>query len=167
MLDFYIKKKINSVLKNHNRTHVFRSPEKIVTVLILFNAKDWDEISQITKELREAGKEVLLWTTQSKGGSIFSQPNVRVITQKELSKTQVLSSAVLNEFGALKYDTLLDLTTKDDNALLYLLGINKSEFCIGIKELDYKVFDFIILKDDEQNLIETYNQIKFYLNNVR
>ncbi|WP_165042618.1 hypothetical protein [Dysgonomonas sp. ZJ709] len=167
MLDFYIKKKVNSVLKNHTRKHVFRSPENMVTILILFNSKDWKEVSEIAQDMRDNGKEVLLWTIQPKNAPALDMPNVRIITSKELSKTQVLSSSVINEFESLEYDTLLDLTTKDENALLYLLGINTSEFCVGIKELDYKVFDFIILKEDDKNLVETYTQIKFYLNNIR
>ncbi|WP_165025427.1 DUF6913 domain-containing protein [Dysgonomonas sp. ZJ279] len=167
MLDFYIKKKVNSVLKNHTRKHVFRSPENMVTILILFNSKDWKEVSEIAQDMRDNGKEVLLWTIQPKNAPALDMPNVRIITSKELSKTQVLSSSAINEFESLEYDTLLDLTTKDENALLYLLGINTSEFCVGIKELDYKVFDFIILKEDDKNLVETYTQIKFYLNNIR
>ena len=77
-----------------------------------------------------------------------------------------LSSIVIDEFEKLSYDTLLDLTTKNDKTLLFLLANNSAEFCIGIREQDFKVYDLIILKEEDVNLLETYEQIKFYLNNI-
>lgn len=170
MFSFFIKKKVNSVLENNIRKHTFRNFESMKRVLILFSYQDWGEISQIVKDLEKEGKEVLLWTTQSKKDktviSAGGSDKLHVITSKDLSWHKQISPSVIEKFKALSYDTLLDLTTDTNSTLLYLLANNQSEFCIGIKELDHKVFDFILLKENDKNLIETYNQIKFYLGNI-
>lgn len=170
MFDFFAKKKINSALERNTRTHIFHNLGDIKTVLILFSYTDWNDIQQIIEDLKSKGKTVLLWTTQghkTEGSQIKLPPEVRVITHKDSSKWQGLSSDVLKEFTALSYDTLLDLTTQKDKSLLYLLAHNSSEFCIGIKEYDVKIYDFIVLKEENRSLTDTYNQIKIYLNNIR
>ncbi|WP_231496720.1 hypothetical protein [Prevotella sp. 10(H)] len=139
-------------------------------ILILFNYNDYNEIKQIVEDLKVKGKEVTLWTVQplmkDTGNTIFPQ-EVNIIMQKDISRWFGLSSRIVKEFKQLSYDTLLDLTTENNKTLLYLLANNTAEFCIGIRELDFKVYDLIILKEENANLPETYNQIKFYLNNIR
>ncbi|MBK5722465.1 hypothetical protein JGH11_16445 [Dysgonomonas sp. Marseille-P4677] len=170
MFDFFYKKKLNSALECNARTHIFHNLNDIKKVLILFSYQDWAEIQQVSQDLKEKGKEVLLWTTQAKK-TVESQAQlpveVRVLSHKDISKWRGLSSSVVSEFKALSYDTLLDLTTQDDKSLLYLLANNSAEFCIGIKEPDIKVYDFIVLKEENAKVLETYDQIKFYLNNIR
>lgn len=170
MFDFFAKKKINSALECNTRTHVFHNLNDIKRILILFSYQDWNEIQQISQDLKDRGKEVVLWTTQVKktdGVQTQLPPEVRVLSHKDISKWRGLSSSVLEEFKVLSYDTLLDLTTQDDKSLLYLLANNSAEFCVGIKEPDIKLYDFIVLKKENAKLSETYDQIKIYLNNIR
>ncbi len=168
MFSFKVKKKIHAALESNKRTHVFHKLNDMKKILILFTREDWDEVVQISQDLGEKGKEVILWTVQAgkDGGSQVYPPEVRVIAQKDISKWMGLSSIVIDEFEKLSYDTLLDLTTKNDKTLLFLLANNSAEFCIGIREQDFKVYDLIILKEEDANLLETYEQVKFYLNNI-
>ncbi len=170
MFDFFSKKKINSALECNTRTHIFHNLNDMKKILIFFSYQDWSEIQQISQDLKDKGKEVLLWTTQLKKGEDVQAKlpsDVRVLSHKDISKWQGLSSFIVEEFKALSYDTLLDLTTYDDKSLLYLLANNSAEFCVGIKEQDIKIYDFIVLKEEGAKVFETYNQIKFYLNNIR
>lgn len=164
-----IDNKINSALKNNSRRHNFFNLDNISKVLILFTYKDWNDIREIAGDLENSGKQVILWTIQSHRGAeteISFPSNVKVISQKEISRWRGLSSSVIEEFQKLEYDTLLDLTTKDDKSLQYLLVSNSAEFCVGIKQPEHKIFDFVLLKEENTNLKETYGQIKFYLNNM-
>lgn len=164
-----IKNKISSALINNKRRHAFLKLDDIQKVLILFTYKDWNDVSEIVRDLESKGKSVILWTTypQRSGKEGVSIPsNVRVIAPKEISKWWGVSSSAVEEFGRLEYDTLLDLTTKKDKSLLYLLARNSAKFCIGIKESGHKFFDFILLKEENANLQETYAHIKNYLNNM-
>ncbi|MFV0419183.1 MAG: DUF6913 domain-containing protein [Dysgonomonas sp.] len=165
-----IKNKISSALINNKRRHAFLKLDDIQKVLILFTYKDWDDVHEIVKDLESKGKSVELWTTYSQRNAKedVSVPakRVRVITPKEISRWWGVSSSTVEEFGRLEYDTLLDLTTKKDKSILYLLARNSAKFCIGIKEPEHKFFDFILLKEDDANLQETYIHIKNYLNNM-
>lgn len=172
MLNFYVKKKINSAIQHNNRKHAFLNMETMQRILIFFTYKDWEQVAQIGKELSDKGKDVMLWTVQPKKERVIltsintTQLKLRIINPKEVSWKKSLAQSVMDEFAALKYDTLIDLTTEDDKALLYLLANNTSQFCIGIKDLDYKAFDFTVLKENDKDLLETYEQIKFYLKNI-
>ena len=168
MFGFKVKKKIQAALESNKRTHIFHKLDDMKKILILFTGENWDEVQQINQDLKDKGKDVILWTVQLKKdgvGQIYP-PEVKVIEQKDISKWVGLSSTVIDEFKKLSYDTLLDLTTKNDGSLLYLLANNSAEFCIGIKEQDFKVYDLIVLKEEDANLLETYTQVKFYLNNI-
>lgn len=168
MFGFNLKKKISSALEKNVRERRFHNLDTMRKVMLLFSYKDWKEVEPIVQDLRGMRKDVQLWTLQNKKDETFSlPPNARVISSKEISSLTGLSSIVLEEFKSLTYDTLIDFTTYDDNNLMYLLANNSAEFCIGVKETEYNVFDFTLLKDDDMNLGEAYNQIKFYLNNIR
>lgn len=169
MFDFLTKKKIDSAFKNNKRKHALKNMKSMHNVLILFSYSDWKVISQIAQDLEKEGKKVIMWTiyTHKKNADNTIFPiNVKVIRQEEMSLLKILSSSVMDEFKYLSYDTLIDLTTTQSNAFKYLLAQNTSEFCIGISELDQKIYDFIILKKESETLRETYDQIKFYLNNI-
>ena len=91
---------------------------------------------------------------------------MRIIHPQEMSFLQILAPSVLEEFKALEYDTLIDLTTTESKIYEYLLSNNSSEFSIGIAKPDQPFYDFLVLKTDEMNLQETYQQIKNYLSKV-
>ncbi len=169
MFDFLVKWKINSAFRNNRRKHAFRNLESMKSVLILFSYNDWPVIAAISKDLTANGKKVVLWTYQSTkktaGNTIFPA-NVRIIYPQEISFLQILASSVLNEFKSLEYDTLIDLTTTESSVYEYLLANNSSEFSIGITKSDRPYYDFLVLKTEEMNLQETYQQIKNYLSKV-
>ncbi|MFR0676902.1 DUF6913 domain-containing protein [Dysgonomonas mossii] len=169
MFDFLVKWKINSAFRDNKRKHAFRNLESMKSVLILFSYSDWPTVAAISKDLAANGKKVILWTYQSTkkatGNTIFPA-NVRIIQPQEVSFFQILNSSVLDEFKALEYDTLIDLTTTESKVYEYLLANNSSEFSIGIIKPDRPFYDFLVLKTDEMNLQETYQQIKNYLSKV-
>jgi len=148
---------------------MFHNLDNMSRIMILFSYEDWDEIYSIGRELESKGKTVLLWTVDPKkkreNSPIFPQ-NVRIVSQKEFSKINGLVTSVVEEFEELSYDTLIDLTSSESPTLLYLLAGNKSEFCIGIRESDYEMYDFAVLRQDNMTLSDTYEQIKFYLNSI-
>ncbi|WP_461826089.1 DUF6913 domain-containing protein [Dysgonomonas sp.] len=169
MFDFLIKRKIDSAFKNNKRRHALKNMKSMHNILIFFSYSDWKAISQIAQDLKQEGKKVVMWTIYPRkrdADSTIFPINVKVIRQDEMSLLNILSSSVVDEFKSLSYDTLIDLTTKQSNVFEYLLAQNTSEFSIGISEPHQKVYDFIIFKKENETLRETYDQIKFYLNNI-
>lgn len=171
MFEFLVRQRINSALKNNKRKHSFKNLESIQNVLILFSYSDWLDVQAIMHDLEQNGKNVVLWTTspanlQPNNNTSPLPPNVRIISKKEKSLFQIIKHNVIAEFRNLSYDTLIDFTTKRSRTLKYLLVQNSSDFCIGIRETDKHIYDYIFLKEDDKSLQETYYQLKNYLNNM-
>lgn len=155
-------KSVNSILKRNNRPHLFLNIKDIKNILILFSYDDWEEISLITQDLEKQGKKVLLWTVEPKKKQEynFTMPEtVRVVSRKESSNIV----SVIEELNKHTYDTLIDLTSVDNTTSLCLLAGNKANFSIGTRELDYKLYELILLKGDGMSLMDTYKQILTYL----
>ena len=174
MLDIFLKRNIDSGLKQlEKRQHVFLRFEQIQSVLILFDIHYWNSVVPVVEDLKLNGKQVLLWTIlhkSDKGQSAIPHftEKVRVVDlHTDLNWKKVLRPEVLDEFSALRYDTLLDLSS-DDNDYMTLLRIrNNGRFNLGFRELDYKIFDFIFLKGEDQTTFEAYEQMKIYMNHIQ
>ncbi|WP_353123482.1 DUF6913 domain-containing protein [Dysgonomonas capnocytophagoides] len=173
MFEYFIQKSIESELKNNKREHQFLNFDKIKNVLILFDIKDWEEVQSVAADLQGAGKSVSAWTVLPKisKGEIFgiTLPEwVKTVDlNKDLSWMKAIRSGVFTEFGNEKYDTLIDLSAEKDNYLLSLLVRNKSRFCIGTSEVKYKVYDFVLYRENDKTLTEVYEQLKIYLAQMR
>ncbi len=168
LFELKLKKSIDSILKRNKRIRSFLNLNEMDDILILFTYGDWDKVSLITADLERKGKNVILWTIESSKNKIAGQTlpeKVRVISRKESSSLKGYNN-LNKDFGNLQYDTLIDLTTEDNIVLMSLLAENKSKFCIGIKEHNYRLYDFVLLKDESMDLTETYKQLTSYLDNV-
>lgn len=168
LFELKLKKSIDSILKRNKRIRSFLNLNEMNDILILFTYGDWDKVSLITADLERKGKNVILWTIESSKNKIAGQTlpdKVRVLSKKESSSLKGYNK-LKKDFGNLQYDTLIDLTTEDSIVLMSLLAENKSKFCIGIKEHNYRLYDFVLLKDEAMDLTETYKQLTMYLDNV-
>lgn len=172
MLDFFLQNNIKSALKKQLRSpKVFLNFNLIKRVLILFDGSNWQEVKPIIDDLLKNGKNVLLWTVVKSltAEAQYTQQEVekysiRIVNlQKDLKWTRTLNANVLDEYENLNYDTFLDLSFEDIPLMLFLKALNKSQFSIGLQEKPYKIYNFILLKEEEKGLLETYEQIKFYL----
>jgi len=170
MLNFIRKKKVDSAREKTQREKAFLNYDSIKNILILFNISNWPDVQRIVEALKEDGKNVTLWTARPKDKVQIQVPQeVRVVdTAKEVTWTQSLTKPVIDEFEKINYETLLDLTTVSENALEYLLAVNTSNFCIGIREnkSKEKVYDFVILKKEEDDIFTTFEQMKYYLGKI-
>lgn len=173
MLDYFLRRSIKSELNNNNRKHTFLNFEGMQNVLVLFDIQDWEMVSPIIEDLKKHGKYVMPWTIKPKSTQGQTQsptlPNsVRVIdTHKDLDWKRLIRPAILNEFDNLKYDTFLDLSLEPNDYTLSLLVRNNSRFCLGFTKREEKLYDFVILKEDNQSLFDAYEQLKIYLTHIK
>ncbi|MDL2214756.1 hypothetical protein LJC00_01040 [Dysgonomonas sp. OttesenSCG-928-M03] len=167
MLDYFLQRSIKSGIKKYNRKHSFLNYNNIESILILFDIEGWHDLQPIIEDLHQNGKKVSAWTIRAKNtpASKFP-PYVRVIQPEELTWMGLFKDNVINEYENLHYDTLLDLSSEQNEHLLLLLTLNKSQFCIGLIEREYKLYDFILLKKDSQSLDEAYEELKKYLEHI-
>lgn len=146
------------------KNRCFLNFDSIERVLIFFDSENWNSIAPIVSDLKQNGKRVILWTI---GDPTMQYPeNVRIINQrKDLNWNKTLKPEIFSQFDSLQYDTFLDLSLDDNIYLLSLKVKNTSKFAIGFQESEYKIYDFILLKEDDKSLFETYQQTKIYLKN--
>ncbi|HCO68886.1 MAG TPA: hypothetical protein DIT04_14170 [Dysgonomonas sp.] len=167
MLDYFLQKSIKSGFKRYRRNSCFLNYNDIKAVLVFFEMEEWESVKPILEELRAEGKRVAAWTVKKESGKKISFPYyVRVLdTRVEINWMRMLTPEVLAEFDRIEYDTLMDFTYTENDYILYLLSRNKSRFCIGTMEREYKVYDFIMLRDRETgiDLYDLYWEMKNYL----
>jgi len=168
MLDYFLQQKISSGLKKYRREHCFLNYKDIKQVLILFDIEDWYEILPIVETLKKEGKRVVAWTVRPSNSQVFRFPHyVRVIEpNKDINWMKLLKPEVLDEFKRLNYETLMDLSSGQNEYILWLLSQNKSQFAVGLVEHEYKLYDFILLKDKEQSHYEAFKQMKNFLEHI-
>lgn len=169
--DYFIKRKIKNAVKEYKREHTFKSFDEIDDIVVLFDIQDWFDVEQVIIDLKKNNKSVTAWTVRPKEKDphpIIYPEYVKIIdVSADVNWQQIPSQSILDRFEKQPYDTLLDLSDPNNNILTYLLLINTSNFCIGINETETKLYDFVMIRDnDEQDLFEIYKQIKFYLNNI-
>lgn len=165
---YIVRKKEQQAVGTNTRSHAFLNLDQVKNVMILFDGKDIGQIIRIAKDLKSTGKNVSLWTTISRNENMrptkeFEDISLRIITPKEKSRFMILSGNVLNEFKQQECDMLLDMSESKNVTISYLMANTDCSFCVGIKEPDFPVYDFIYLKDPDQNLVDAFEQIKIYL----
>lgn len=171
MFKFIRDRKEHQALKNNSREHAFLNFSQIETVLILFDSKDINQIISLAKDLRSWGKKILLWTSIGHNENIrpigyLEGIKLRVILPTEKSKWTILTDSVLEEFKALKCDMLLDMSDEGNKSMSYLMSNTMCRFCIGFRKTKYPVYDFIFLKEDEQDFQAAFKQVKNYLDRI-
>lgn len=165
MFDYLLQRKKKSGLKNlTNKKRCFLNYNSIQSVLIFFDAINTNHAMAIADDLKQNGKEVMLWTFYN--DSTKFPPEVKVINpNKDLNKLKSLKPEIVSEFEKLSYDTFLDMSLDDNTYMEYLKIKNTSIFAIGFKENENRLYDFILLKEEHASLLESYEQVKFYLTN--
>lgn len=173
MLDYFLQRSIKSELNNNNRKHTFLNFEGMHNILVLFDIQDWEMVSPIIEDLKKHGKNVMPWTVkpklaQGQAHQVTLPQYVRVVdTHKDLDWKRLIRSTILSEFDNLKYDTFLDLSLEPNDYTKLLLVRNRSNFCLGFTKKEEKLYDFIILKEDNQSLFDAYEQLKLYLAHIK
>jgi len=168
MFDYFLQRSIKSGFKKYHRESSFMNFDDMKDIVIFFDMENREEIIPVIEDLKRNGKNVHAWTMKSGGSSLKSGGDIRVIEpEKDLSLLRSLKPEVLEEFDKLYYDTLIDFSSSDNNYFLLLLSRNKSRFCIGIIEREYKIYDFILLKEEGYSLSDSYDQLKIYLKQIQ
>lgn len=168
MFSFLKKRKIRKSIAKRKRQHSFRNFDSIKNILILFNINDTEEIKVIAENLRREGKNIIMWTYDpaKKGKKEQKNPipsTIYTLNKKDISVTGNINNKKFEEFANAQYDTILDLTTKDQYPQQYLISNSKADFIIGIRETEHDLYDFILLKDNNMSIGESFRQIKKYL----
>lgn len=173
--DLFFNKELKKAIGNYPKGKEFSNFKTIKNVLILFDKENWKEISTIISLLKKEGKKVSAWSIQPKLSKIELEeatkisypPNVRFIsTNTEINWKNSILPSVIDEFKSETYSACFDFTTENNPHLQYLLALNTANFAVGIRESEDFLYSFVLLKKEEDGLVEAYKQIKHYLEKV-
>jgi hypothetical protein len=165
----YINFLINRKNKKLNREKHFTNLKEVSTVLVLISSegiskKDIDQISQTIGD-----KKITYWILKSSQKSeIQNTVNIHLLDpKKDISFLQKPKKEIEKKITSEKYDLLIDLTTKEELPLKYLLGISNASCRCGMKKDDYTLYDLEIAATKNISKTELLKQILFYLGAIR
>lgn len=169
MFKYLRDKKLKSAISNNSKVHTFMHFDTIQSVLILFENQHLEEVEAIVKDLTKLGKTVYLWTHNPDKKAVNPQRqslDMQTITGRDVSLWGKINPELMTIFDKQRYDAVIDLTQEQEYPLQYLLASCKAPFNVGIKDCKKRLYDFVLLKNQDMSIYDAFIQIKFYLNNM-
>lgn len=175
MFDFFKKRKLRSLLQKNNRRRAFLNMEEIRSVLLLFEASDYEVVNLFVKELLGMGKSIDGYVYRTKDNSFdYSGENYVIIGPKEnKKKSGEPIEELLKQLKNKHYDVVIDLTIKDNYSLQYILAVADATMTVGLKKNKLPFYDFsisnlsLIEKSEKQQVGELIKSIIHYLKTIR
>ncbi len=162
-----------ALASNQRRTALFQTFDTIRTVAILGKSAQLEELDLVVQDLKNSGKTVSLFLIFSSaeveknvGMKEKLLPECHLIDPTEFSWKGELVDSDKNKFLQMDCDVVLDFASNDVRFHQLLLS-HPCRFRIGMVSCGYPLYDFCILKDDDQPLTDVYQQIKKYLSSIR
>jgi hypothetical protein len=171
MYKFLLRKKIKNILNHSDRQKVYHNLKEIKTILILFDTRDYADISLFIKDLQKKEKKVKALAYKDKSDTAdYSKSAFGIVTSKEMKnlKGDALIQ-ISNSFGELVFDLVVDMTQKENLLLQYILVDVQSPFKVGFYKTDPPIHDMVISlapepeSDSVSTIKELGKQLIYYL----
>jgi len=144
--EYFLKRKINKILKNSNRKKEYLNLKEIKSILLLFDTKDYSDASLFIKQLKKMGKKVKSCAYKDKRDkNDYSNILYTIVTDKDVNvwKNNFMRGAV-DTLNSESYDLAIDLTLKGNLLLQYILASIDSSFKIGFNKTYLPIYDMVI-----------------------
>ncbi len=174
MFKFWLKYKILRLCKNDRRKKRFLSLDKIQTVLVIFEATDYDAAHAFIKQLEQMKKKVTVYcykTSENKNN--YSKTSYHLISNKtDIDRLGFPRRHLSEDLRILdQYDLLVDLTLNENMSIEYLVALSGIPLKVGLKKNEFPLYDFSIsnLPDskNKHTISELGKQILHYLNTIQ
>lgn len=172
ILNFFKKRSLLEQADSE-RLSEFLTFGQLKRVGIFANVGDIDQLNAIVADLQAHNIQVAIFLILSKE-DLEKAPDLKeklqagyhLLSPKHFSFLGEVSTALSKQFSRENFDALLDLDSFDYR-FYHLMEIHPCKFRIGIQHLEFPLYDFCILKEEQQALWDIYQQIKKYLTNIR
>jgi len=175
------KRKLRSSLKDDQRSRMFVDYQHAQSVFIVFESSYSEknpEIKRIIESLNADGKTVTAWGYVHKKHSMQSELlNFKILNQQDFDFLQRPKMQIVNQLRNLSFDLLIDLTTRPNLAVDYLILNTPASLKCGVRNKNLKLFDFTLdlsvltesetIHNQENDYLNIYNQLIFYLKNIQ
>jgi len=166
---YFLVNKIRKITKEFNRKKCFREYADIHRVVILFDIEHAEDVKDLSKSLKFAGKEVFSYTfnPKTKEESPVLPGNFTVLDREQLNFKGFPQQLTMESYKALCPDTLIDLTVQPHPVLQYLSLKSEASYRVGFRR-EEKTFDDLLLEyDTDQSFVFLTSQLHFYMKSIR
>ena len=146
MYKFLLKKKIRQIIKHTERKKVYHDLKEIKSVLVLFDTKDFEDVSRFIGQLKKMGKSTKAFAFKDKADTNkYSNITYPIVTEKDMkSLTGESLVQIVNSLSNDPIDLIVDFSLEENLPLLYLLVAVNSSLKIGFYKHALSVHDIVI-----------------------
>ncbi len=166
---YFLVNKIRKITKDFKRKKCFREYADIHRVVILFDFEYMEEVKDLAKSLKFAGKEVFSFTYNPKvkdAGPVLPD-NFTMLNKKNLAFNGLPQKMVMEHYKSLCPDTLIDLTVQPHPVLQYLSLKSEASYRVGFHREEKTIDDLQLEYDPEQSFVFLTSQLHFYMKSIR
>ena len=174
MYKYLLKVKLDRFYKNYSREKRFLNLKDIQSILILFDTADYEAVDGIVDNLEKLGKKITVYAYKGKKDEYdYSETPYHIITAKSAGAFfDNKMSKIADELKEQQYHAVIDLTTKRNIPLEYLLAHANAFLKAGLKKNDYPQYDLSMTtlpeaETETPNVNELGNQIIHYLRTIQ
>ena len=166
---YFLINKIRKITKEFSRKKSFREYADIHRVVILFDLEHAEDVKDLSKSLKFAGKEVFSYTfnTNTKDEGPVLPDSFTVLNRKLLTLSGFPQQQVMENYKSLCPDTLLDLTVQPHPVLQYLSLKSDASFRVGFHKEEKAIDDLLLEYDPGQSFVFLISQLHFYMKSLR
>jgi len=167
MYEFLLRRRIKRIIKNSEREKVFQNLNEISSVMVLFDAKNFEDANFFIQHLKKMGKKIKVFAYKDpKDTYNFANQSFSIIYKRELKDMKGESlTQIADKLSKEKFDLVVDLTLEENLLLLYILVSTNSPLKIGFHKHTPWVHD-IVISGAEQNVKELGEQLICYLSAI-
>jgi hypothetical protein len=154
---YFLRRRIRKILNNSKREKEYRNLKEIKSVLLFFDTEDYSDAGLFIKQLKKMGKKVKAYAYKDKKDkNDYSKILHHIVTEEDMNiwKGDSLKELVNSLGSGAPYDLAVDLTSKENILLQYLLVSADSLLKVGFCKTNLPVYDMVISFASEKELNE-------------
>ncbi len=166
---YFLANKIRKITKEYSRKKCFREYADIHRVVILFDYEHIEDVKDLAKSLKFAGKEVfsVTYNQKTKDEGPVLPDNFTMLNKNKLAFNGLPQKLVMDNYKSFSPDTLIDLTVQPHPVLQYLSLKSEASYRVGFHREEKTIDDLQLEYDSEQSFVFLTSQLHFYMKSIR
>ncbi|MBR1808918.1 MAG: hypothetical protein IJ776_05990 [Paludibacteraceae bacterium] len=157
--------------KHKREQHSFPKWEMVQTILLLFESDLTEknlQIKQLVKELQQDGKDVTAWGyVDSKNALSAILRDYRILSRRDTNLFNKPKDAHLKDLRRMHFNLVIDLSLHEVLPIKYLMLYADADFKAGRQTDEPYLSDFMVMTGDSDDPAFLYDQILYYIKNIK
>ena len=164
MYKFLLRRRIKRIINHLNRKKSYNNIEEIRSVLILFDTKDFEDVSLFIQKLARMEKRIKAYAFKDKRNAAGNYDiSCTILTDKDGNNKSL--NQIVTGLSNETFDLVVDFSLMENLLLLYILAAIDSPLKAGLYRHAFSVHDIVIVSDPGlgRNVKELGNQLFHFL----